>query len=133
MMLMARVRAKDTKPEMLVRRLVHAMGFRYALHKRDLPGCPDIVLKRHHKVIFVHGCFWHNHTSSRCHLARLPKSRREYWLPKLEANRIRDQKSIRALRSLKWKILVVWECQLRHTEQLENKLRHFLNDGKPNV
>ena len=123
------VRGKNTMPELLVRRLVHAMGFRYSLHRRDLPGCPDLVFTRFSKVIFVHGCFWHRHPSSRCRLARLPKSRLDFWAPKLESNRVRDEKSKRALRSLGWKILVVWECQLSDKEQLKNKIWRFLEDG----
>lgn len=120
------VRGKNTAPEMLVRRLVHSMGFRYRLHGRDLPGRPDLVFAGLGKLIFVHGCFWHRHQSSRCCLARLPKSRLDFWLPKLESNRIRDDKNERALRKLGWKILVVWECQLSDKEQLKNKLRRFL-------
>ena len=125
---MSLVRGKHTKPELLVRRLVHSMGFRYSLHRDDLPGCPDLVFTRLQKVIFVHGCFWHRHPSSRCRLARLPKSRLDFWRPKLESNRIRDEKIKRALRSLGWKIMVVWECQLSHKEQLQNKIRRFLEN-----
>ncbi|MGH6854714.1 MAG: very short patch repair endonuclease [Aestuariivirga sp.] len=123
---MGMVRGKNTKPELAVRRVVHGMGFRYALHRRDLPGCPDLVFAPRKKVIFVHGCFWHRHANSRCRLARLPKSRLKFWLPKLESNHRRDQKNIRALKSLGWKILLVWECQLVNKEQLQNKLRRFL-------
>ena len=126
---MRMVRGKDTKPELLVRRLVHAMGFRYALHRRDLPGCPDLVFAPRKKVIFVHGCFWHRHSSSKCRLARLPKSRLDFWLVKLESNRLRDEKRMRALRVLGWKVLLVWECQLSDKEQLQNRLRRFLESG----
>ena len=87
---MSRVRGKDTKPELLVRRLVHGMGYRYRLHRRDLPGTPDLVFPGRRKVIFVHGCFWHRHPDPACKLARLPKSRTDFWLPKLEGNRARD-------------------------------------------
>lgn len=123
---MGMVRGKDTRPELVVRKLVHAMGFRYALHRRDLPGRPDLVFAPRKKVIFVHGCFWHRHSSSKCRLARLPKTRLNFWLAKLESNRLRDEKNMRALRSLGWKILLVWECQLSDIEQLKNKLRRFL-------
>ena len=123
--LMKSIRGKNTRPELVVRRIVHAMGFRYALHRRDLPGCPDLVFAPRQKVIFVHGCFWHKHESSKCRLARLPKSRRHYWFPKLESNHKRDEKVKRALTALGWKILVVWECQLRDKEQLKNKLWRF--------
>lgn len=102
------------------------MGIRYSLHSKDLPGHPDLVFKNQRKIIFINGCFWHRHRSVRCGLARLPKSRLEFWLPKLESNRLRDRRTHRALRAQDWKILVVWECQIGHKEQLENKLRRFL-------
>ncbi|MGA3372841.1 MAG: very short patch repair endonuclease [Terracidiphilus sp.] len=89
---MARVRSKDSRPELLIRRLVFAMGYRYRLHARDLPGCPDLVFRSRQKVIFVHGCFWHPHEN--CALARMPKSRPEFWGPKLEGNRQRDAKNL---------------------------------------
>src|SRR5258706_4794127 len=93
---MALIRSRDTKPEMLVRRIVHGMGYRYRLHRRDLPGKPDLVLSGRRKVIFVHGCFWHRHG---CVLSRLPKSNLSYWTPKLERNRVRDLEHLRCLRS----------------------------------
>src|SRR5579864_5550027 len=95
---MALVRAKDTKPEMLVRRLVHKLGYRYRLHRRDLPGTPDMAFGPLHKVIFVHGCFWHRHKKKTCALARLPKSRASFWVPKLEGNAARDVLHARSLR-----------------------------------
>ncbi|AUZ18356.1 very short patch repair endonuclease [Achromobacter xylosoxidans] len=122
---MALVRAKDTKPELLVRRLVHGMGYRYRLHRRDLPGTPDLVLPGRNKVIFIHGCFWHRHAG--CALARLPKSRRDFWLPKLTANAERDARNVRALRRLGWSVLTIWECQLHDTAKLANRIRRFLN------
>ncbi len=125
---MARVRGRDTKPEMIVRRLLHRMGYRYRLHRKDLPGRPDIVFGKRRKVIFVHGCFWHRHDDPACRLARLPKSRLEFWEPKLAANAERDARHQQALRKAGWGILVVWECQLRHSEQLENILKQFLED-----
>ena len=124
---MALVRAKDTSPEMRIRKLVHGMGFRYRLHQTRLPGQPDLVFPSRRKVVFVHGCFWHRHQSSGCKLARLPKSRLDFWLPKLEANRLRDLKNQRALRALGWRIMVVWECELANMERIENKLRRFLS------
>jgi DNA mismatch endonuclease, patch repair protein len=123
---MGRVRHKDTSPELLVRRLLHKMGYRYRLHRRDLPGCPDLVFSRVRKIIFIHGCFWHRHSDAGCKLARLPKSRQDFWVPKLEANRARDARNQEALSTAGWKVLVVWECELRHKEQLENKLKRFL-------
>jgi DNA mismatch endonuclease (patch repair protein) len=122
---MARVRGKDTKPELLVRRLVHGMGYRYRLHRRDLPGTPDLVFPGRHKVIFVNGCFWHRHTG--CALARLPKSRSEFWLPKLTANAERDARNVRELERLGWGVLTIWECQLGDTARLAEKIRGFLD------
>lgn len=108
---MRRIRKTDTKPEMIVRRMVHAMGYRYRLHGDRLPGTPDIVLPRHRKVIFVHGCFWHRHD---CPDGRkLPRSKPEYWGAKLERNRRRDGASIVRLREMGWDVLVVWECEVR--------------------
>lgn len=122
---MALVHAKDTKPELLVRRLVHAMGYRYRLHLRDLPGTPDMVFPGRSKVIFIHGCFWHRH--ARCVLARLPKSRGDFWLPKLTANAERDARNVRALRRLGWSVLTIWECQLGDTAKLAKRIRRFLD------
>jgi DNA mismatch endonuclease (patch repair protein) len=126
---MARVRGRDSKPEMLVRRLIHAMGFRYRLHDRRLPGAPDLVFPRLRKVIFVHGCFWHRHPDPNCKLARMPKSRLDFWMPKLQGNRERDARCQAELAALGWRFLVVWECQMRDKEQLKNKMRVFLSDG----
>lgn len=122
---MGRVRSRDTKPEMLVRRLVYAMGYRYRLHGKDLPGRPDLVFRKRRKAIFVHGCFWHRHQE--CALARLPKSRGEFWLPKLEANRQRDIKNERALRDAGWSVLTIWECELGRKAELENRIKEFLD------
>ena len=122
---MSRVRGKDTRPEMTVRRLTHAMGYRYRLHRRDLPGAPDLVFPSRRKVIFVHGCFWHRHPG--CPNTRTPKSRLEFWAPKLEDNRRRDQRNRRRLLTLRWRALVVWECQLRHPKQVARRVRVFLN------
>lgn len=123
---MARVRGRDTKPELAVRRMLHAMGYRYRLHCRDLPGKPDIVFGKRRKVIFIHGCFWHRHDDPACKLARLPKSRLEFWEPKLAANAARDLHHQHALRQFGWQVMVVWECELGNSEHLRNKLRHFL-------
>jgi DNA mismatch endonuclease (patch repair protein) len=123
---MSRVRGRDSKPEMLVRRLLHAMGYRYRLHDRTLPGSPDIVFRGRRKAIFVHGCFWHRHEDIHCKLARMPKSRLEFWGPKLEGNRQRDLRNQDELTQLKWQFLVLWECQIRDRAWLENTLRGFL-------
>lgn len=123
---MSRIRSKGSKPEMIVRRLVHGLGYRYRLHKADLPGRPDIALSRQKKAIFVHGCFWHRHDDVACRLARLPKSNRDFWVPKLEGNKARDEANLSKLDAIGWRSLVVWECQIRDTEQLKNDLRRFI-------
>lgn len=122
---MSRIRAKDTKPEMVVRRLVFAMGRRYRLHARHLPGCPDLVFAKDRKVIFVHGCFWHQHP--RCKVARMPGSRLDYWLPKLEGNRRRDAQNVRKLRQASWSVLTIRECELRDIERVIRRLGEFLD------
>lgn len=123
--IMARVRSKDTRPEMRVRKLAFALGYRYRLHDRKLPGCPDLVFGPRRKVIFVHGCFWHRH--ARCTLARLPKSRLDFWIPKLEGNKLRDQRNKRALARRGWKVLTIWECQLGDLSQLSARIGRFLD------
>jgi DNA mismatch endonuclease (patch repair protein) len=123
--IMARVRSRDTKPEMVVRRLVHAMGYRYRLHARDLPGKPDLVFRSREKVVFIHGCFWHRHAG--CALARLPTSRQDFWLPKLNGNRQRDAKNERALRDAGWDVLTIWECELGDIAELKTRIRGFLD------
>lgn len=127
---MSRILGRDTKPELKVRRLLHAKGFRYRLHRRQLPGTPDLVFPGRKKAIFVHGCFWHRHEG--CRLARLPKTRQDFWLPKLEANRLRDQRDQAALHDLGWKVLVVWECEVQ-SQDLEHKLIAFLESLEEEV
>jgi|SRR5882757_1987405 len=123
---MRRIRKTDTGPEMIVRRMVHAMGYRYRLHGVKLPGTPDIVLPRHRKVIFVHGCFWHRHD---CPDGRkLPRSKPEYWGPKLERNRRRDATNVARLRELEWDVLVLWECELGDVKKLSFALSAFLRE-----
>ena len=126
--LMSRIRAKDTKPEWRVRRLVHGMGYRYRLHRRSLPGTPDLVFPARRKVIFVHGCFWHWHPDPACRLAGLPRSRLEFWAPKLERNQRRDVVNLAELSALGWDALVVWECGTRRRDEpgLRDRLRAFL-------
>ncbi|SMF93503.1 T/G mismatch-specific endonuclease [Methylomagnum ishizawai] len=128
--LMARVRSKDTRPEILVRRLVHAMGYRYRLHVGRLPGSPDLVFPRLRKVLFVHGCFWHQHPNPRCKIARLPKSRPEFWHPKLEGNRRRDERQQEALLDLGWHFMVVWECETWDIPSLIEKIQMFLAEDE---
>ena len=126
---MRAIRSKGMKPEMIVRKLVHRMGFRYRLHRHDLPGRPDLVFPSRKKVIFMHGCFWHQHSNKDCKLVRKPSSNTDYWLPKLERNVTRDREHHRALCEAGWEVLVVWECELRNDEQLESRLRRFLERG----
>jgi len=124
---MSHIRSKDTIPEMAVRRLVHGMGYRYRLHRRDLPGCPDLVFVTRRKVIFVHGCFWHRHTDSACKLARLPKSRLDFWGPKLARNRQRDLEKQEELRAAGWDFIVLWECQINNAASLKETIQAFLS------
>ncbi|MEE2691159.1 MAG: DNA mismatch endonuclease Vsr [Pseudomonadota bacterium] len=123
---MSAIRSKGMKPEMIVRSLVHRMGYRFRLHVKDLPGKPDLVFRPRSKAIFVHGCFWHQHDDPKCLDGRLPKSRLEYWLPKLERNAVRDRSNQTALRAGGWKVLTIWECETKNLEKLEAKLRGFL-------
>ncbi|MCL4782787.1 MAG: DNA mismatch endonuclease Vsr [Bryobacterales bacterium] len=126
---MSRVRSRDTKPELIVRKLVHRMGFRFRLHRRDLPGNPDLVFPGRDKIIFVHGCFWHRH-GVRCKLTRWPKSKLDFWKPKLEENQRRDRRNQQALRTLGWKVMVVWECQLKEADKLAERIRRFLEEER---
>lgn len=122
---MSRIRSKNMRPEMLVRKLVFALGYRYRLHARDLPGCPDLVFRSRKKVVFVHGCFWHYHTN--CAIAHIPKSRTEFWKAKLEGNRKRDEINKRKLARDGWSVLFIWECQLKDAALLEVRIRKFLD------
>jgi DNA mismatch endonuclease, patch repair protein len=121
---MAAVKSKNTKPELLVRGILHGLGFRYRLHIESLPGKPDIVFSRKRKVIFVHGCFWHGHHCKRG--IRIPTDK-TYWLPKLERNAERDKKDQQALAKLGWKVLVIWECETKSHVELVDRLKKFLN------
>jgi DNA mismatch endonuclease (patch repair protein) len=121
---MGRIRSKHTKPEMLVRRLVHGLGYRYRLHKRDLPGSPDLIFKSRKKVVFVHGCFWHGHA---CKLGRMPKSKIDFWSKKKDSNRARDARVLGELEALGWQALVLWECELKDMGKLEQSIRSFLD------
>lgn len=123
---MSLVRGRDSKPEILVRRLTHALGYRYRLHRPDLPGRPDLVFGPRRKVIFVHGCFWHRHPDPACKLARLPKSRQDFWRPKLEGNRARDERINGALSAMGWNVLEIWECETADAESLAKKIKGFL-------
>ena len=124
--LMARIRSKDTTPELVLRRMLHRRGYRYLLHDRRLPGAPDLVFPSRRAVIFVHGCFWHGHE---CKIARIPKSNLDYWNNKLARNRQRDETHRRNLRRLGWRVLVVWECATRASSptKLLNRVMRFLD------
>ncbi|CAN0513510.1 unnamed protein product [Phaeothamnion confervicola] len=122
---MQAIKSKDTKPEWIVRRLLHSAGYRYRLHAAQLPGKPDIVFPSRHKVILIHGCFWHGHTCKRG--ARLPHSNTEYWRQKISNNRARDARTKQLLRKTGWSIHTVWECELKNQKRLLNRLRRFLN------
>lgn len=122
--IMARIQGKNTKPEIRVRRIAHGLGYRYRLHRRDLPGTPDLVFPSLQKVIFVHGCFWHQHKG--CRNAYMPKSNIAFWLKKFSANHCRDIRVVKELRKLGWKVLVVWECQTERPEILLSKIDRFL-------
>jgi len=126
---MAAIRSRNTRPERLVRRLAHGLGFRFRLHRRDLPGSPDLVFPRFRSVVFVHGCFWHRHTcTAGC---KQPATNRAYWRAKFKRNKQRDVENKRALRQVGWRVLVVWECQLRHPESVKRRLLAFLAHDKP--
>lgn len=124
--IMRSIRQKNTKPEVLVRKLLHAMGFRFRLHQRDLPGRPDIVLRRHNAVVQVHGCFWHQHN---CAISNVPRTRQGYWLPKLARNVARDRENEALIKSLGWKTMTVWECELRDPMKVARSLKAFILKG----
>lgn len=117
--MMAGIRGKNTNPEKVVRSIIHRMGLRFRLHQKDLPGSPDLVLRRHNTVVFVHGCFWHLHG---CRWSSMPKTRTEFWRAKLNGNRERDKVNRAALRKAGWRVIEIWECELRDRERLTAKL-----------
>lgn len=121
---MAAVRSTDTKPEMLVRRLVHRLGYRFRLHRKDLPGKPDLVFPGRRAVVFVHGCYWHGHDCKRG--ARMPKTNVDYWTGKIGRNRERDEASVSALEATGWRVLIIWECEMKDSDVLAGRLQGFL-------
>ena len=123
---MAAIRGKDTKPELIVRRVVHGLGYRFRLHRKDLPGKPDLVFGPRKKVIFVHGCFWHGCEREGCLDARRPKSNTGYWNPKIEGNKARDLQHQSALREAGWNVLVIWDCETKDLAALERRIVKFL-------
>jgi DNA mismatch endonuclease (patch repair protein) len=122
---MRRIRSKNTAPELIVRSIVYGLGFRYRIHVADLPGKPDIVLRKLRKAIFVHGCFWHQHAA--CRDGRLPSSRQDYWKPKFERNAIRDSEHLALLHAKGWDVLIVWECMIKARAALEKEIKQFLS------
>ncbi|QYZ78900.1 DNA mismatch endonuclease Vsr [Methanofollis formosanus] len=126
--IMSSVKSKDTQPELIVRRILRSMGYGYRLHRKDLPGTPDIVLTKYKKVIFVHGCFWHGHEG--CSRAKLPQTNRKFWQEKIEKNILRDQKAFQDLRSLGWTSLIIWTCEIRDEEKLKEKITNFLLEDR---
>ena len=125
--LMSKIGPRNTQPERRVRSLLHRLGYRFRLHRKDLPGKPDIVLPKHRMAVFVHGCFWHGHV---CKVDKMPKSRVDYWGPKIEANRERDTRKRQQLEALGWRVIEVWECELKSLASLEKRLRQELA-GRP--
>ena len=123
--IMSRVKGRDTKPEILVRSVIHRMGYRFRVHRSDLPGNPDIVLPRHGKIIFVHGCFWHGH--KRCPRSKRPTTNKSFWNEKLNKNIDRDKRQQKEIKNMGWKVLVVWQCEIRKPSKLLEKLERFLN------
>lgn len=125
---MARVKSKGMKPEMRVRRLLHGLGYRYRLHRADLPGQPDLVFSSRRKVVFVNGCFWHNHPG--CSRVRVPAANREYWLSKLSRNRMRDERNIGLLEKSRWEVTTVWECELHDMDTVAKRLVNYLEAAR---
>lgn len=126
---MAKIRSTNTKPEIAVRRMLHAAGYRFRIHRKDLPGKPDIVFPSRKAIVQVHGCFWHRHPDPDYKDATMPKSRLEYWVPKLTRNVERDTQSTEALEALGWRVLIVWECQTSNPDKLMQTLHGFLDDS----
>lgn len=123
---MSRIRSKNTKPELILRSLLHREGYRFRLHRRNLPGCPDLIFPKYNAVIFVHGCFWHLHKD--CPEGRVPKTQCKYWKEKLERNVNRDKKHFKDLNKLGWKVLIVWECEVeKKTDVILNRTQKFLS------
>ncbi|MBY5917748.1 DNA mismatch endonuclease Vsr [Rhizobium leguminosarum] len=127
---MARVKGRDTEPELKVRRLLRSMGMHYRLHAKELPGCPDIVFRKRKKAIFVHGCFWHGHDDGICKRGKRPETRRDFWDKKLNSNIQRDRTNQDALRSLGYGALVIWECDLKDESAVRSRLQAFLTDSE---
>lgn len=128
--LMRNVKGKNTLPEMIVRKLLHRIGYRFRLHRKDLPGSPDLVFSSRRKIILVHGCYWHGHG---CKYGRLPKSNLEFWSPKILANQARDRRNAELLEKAGWEVAVVWQCETKNPQELERKLLAFLGPAKKTI
>ena|SRR5688572_8590358 len=126
---MARIRSKNTAPEVILRSLIHRLGYRFRLHRTDLPGRPDLVFSSRRKIILVHGCFWHQHPG--CPEGRIPNSRPEYWVSKLKRNQIRDDTNCAFLKDQGWQILIVWECELKDIAAVTKAVKKFLGNAGP--
>ncbi|POA75766.1 very short patch repair endonuclease [Pseudomonas sp. GW531-T4] len=128
-LMMGKIKGRNTKPELIVRSLCHALGSRFRLHRRDLPGSPDLVFPKYRLCLFVHGCFWHRHPG--CKYAYTPKTKQDFWLPKLHRNVERDKEKEESLRALGWRVEIIWECETKRPELLEPRLREILNLALP--
>ena len=126
--IMSRVGSKNTKPERIVRSILHNAGYRYRLHRRDLPGSPDVVLPKHKRVIYVHGCFWHGHKG--CPRSKRPNSNVDFWEKKLDGNIQRDRINLRRISEMGWSALIIWSCEIRNREELLDKLLHFMSESR---
>lgn len=129
--IMSRIRGRDTKPELVVRRIAHRLGFRYRLHRQDLPGRPDIVFPRYRAIIMVHGCFWHRHPG--CKYAYTPKTRVQFWRKKFEGNVVRDRRNELALSELGWRTMVIWECETKDHQDVAARIESFLRGSDPDM
>lgn len=129
--IMSRIRGRDTKPELVVRRIAHRLGFRYRLHRQDLPGRPDIVFPRYRAIIMVHGCFWHRHPG--CKHAYTPKTRVQFWRKKFEGNVVRDRRNELALSELGWRTMVIWECETKDHQDVAARIESFLRGSDPDM
>lgn len=128
---MSSISGKNTEPEIAVRSLLHSLGYRFRIHRKDLPGNPDIVLPKYKKIIFIHGCFWHGHRD--CKRSKLPNSNREFWEQKIRSNVQRDNKIISSLTENGWDVMILWTCQIRNSENVAHKLIEFIENNKRNA
>ncbi len=129
--IMSRIRGRDTKPELVVRRIAHRLGFRFRLHRKDLPGSPDIVFPRYRAIIMVHGCFWHRHSG--CKYAYTPKTRVQFWRNKFEGNVVRDRRNELALSERGWRTMVIWECESKDHQAVAERIESFLRESTPDM